>query len=247
MRLDLLEASESVNWAASNFPSFQERLNSWRDTNVYVRIEELPADQPHDLLVADTREFLPFAFNVEAGAYINTIRSSLDLLAVAIAKRNGITGKELNLIYFPVARDQVAFNAGDYKGKEFVKRISASERAIIEFVKPYKGGNELLWSLHDLDIMRKHKRLLEVDANPAKFNITGWGLDKNFTSISTGWAQSPGKTILGLVKKGFTDYQVQYSSFICINEPGALARKPVIVALHSLAGMANAIIARFDF
>ena len=73
MRDDLLPAQASVDWAVAQFPSLQERIDSWRSLNVHVEIIELPPDVPNNVMIAIPKEPLPLAFNVEVGAYINTI------------------------------------------------------------------------------------------------------------------------------------------------------------------------------
>jgi hypothetical protein len=90
MRNDLLDAQASVDWAVSNLPFLDQRLTEWLKQNVRVIIKELDPENPNDLVVAKELEFLPLSFNVEAGAYINAIRSSLDLLATALAVRYSI-------------------------------------------------------------------------------------------------------------------------------------------------------------
>ena len=88
MRDDLLAARASVDWAVAQLPAFQSRLDAWLKGNIDVVVKELPADTPNNVILAMEKEPLPLAFQVEAGAYINTIRSSLDILAATLAQRH---------------------------------------------------------------------------------------------------------------------------------------------------------------
>jgi hypothetical protein len=88
MQDDLLPARASVDWAVAHLPSFQARLDAWLNGNIHTGIKELPPDVPNNLVVAVEKEQLPSAFQVEAGAYINAIRSSLDILAATLAQRH---------------------------------------------------------------------------------------------------------------------------------------------------------------
>jgi hypothetical protein len=63
---------------------FHQRLEAWLDAHVTIEIRDVPAPATHNPIVAVERELLPISFSVEAGAYINTIRSSLDILAMAL-------------------------------------------------------------------------------------------------------------------------------------------------------------------
>jgi hypothetical protein len=90
MRDHLLHAQASVDWAVSNFPIFEERLNSFIKSNLNIIIEDSYSDAFYDPVVVIEKAPLPLTFNVEAGAYINAIRSSLDILATALAYRHGM-------------------------------------------------------------------------------------------------------------------------------------------------------------
>ena len=107
---------------------------------------------PRNVLVAVQRDELPRLLNVEIGAYLNTMRSSLDILASALAVRHAICEPED--AYFPIAKSEAAFRAKGSRPAKFIAGLPPTERARIEALKPYLGGNQDLWSLHQLDIMR---------------------------------------------------------------------------------------------
>lgn len=239
---DFLDARASVDWAVSQFPSLQERLDAWLDLNVSIVIKELDANTPNNVIVAVEKEPLPRAFTVEVGLYINAIRSALDILATTLAQRYGITGRDLDGIYFPIAASAAKFGFGDYKGAKLIKLIPAPERAIIESLNPYKGGNDTLWTLHHLDIARKHKRLIGVEISPAKFRFQGMG----FTPIASGWMPVNDETVLGLIDKMAPKPKIEYAAHVVITEADPPFRKSVIPALDEFADCANLIIDLFD-
>jgi hypothetical protein len=190
MRYELLEAQAAVDWAVANFPSLEKRLRTWLKLNVSIEIKEHESSASDDLIVATEKEPLPLSFSIEVGAYLNTLRSSLDLLACAIARRHGVA--RIDNIHFPIARSAAQFiSRKGYKGSEFVKALPAAEQTTIESLNPYEGGNSLLWSLHHLDIVRKHQRLLDVVVRPRTFSIMVWGhIDEYVTMVSTGWMRA---------------------------------------------------------
>ena len=198
MRVDLLNAQASVDWPVSQLPSFRNRVNSWLSANIYVSYEDPDPNVPNLVVVAVEKELFPLAFMVEAGAYLNAIRSSLDILACALAARYGIP--KADEASFPIAPSEEAFASGKYKGVEFVKELPDGERAKIEALKPYAGGNDLLWTLHRLDITRKHKRLIEPAIRPQSIVVSGWAndLDKAFEPTS-GYVGVHDKTVIGLL------------------------------------------------
>jgi hypothetical protein len=201
-----------------------------------VAIEDPDPNGPNNVIVVVEEEPFPLAFNVEVGAYINTIRSSLDILASSLSARNGMPDNRE--AYFPI------FQSGRYLaiGLESKKWLSPAERSIIKTLKPYRGGNELLWSLHQLDIMRKHRRLIGVEPTPAFFRIAG----QSVQPIMSGWIRTHNKTQLAFISKGARQPQITRTFTVTIDEPGMAERKPLVAALYEFAGLAESIIKLFD-
>jgi hypothetical protein len=236
----LADAFASVDWAASRCKSLARRVDEWLKHNVSdATVKSLP-EGPNDLVVVSSAEPPPLFFNVEVGAYINAMRSALDLLATSLAHRFGMPNPDN--IYFPVADRRERFLAND-----FVKLLPDAERGIIESIAPYRGGNPLLWSLHRLDITRKHKRLLVVDVRPRTFSIWGWGkVDDYFTPLATGWiAGVDGEIGLGVIKKGAPMANMKFKPHVTIDEAD-LGRMPVGQALDGFARVVRSVIVQFD-
>jgi hypothetical protein len=76
---DLAFALSAIDWADSQFPSFKERMQIWVNENIRIAIRELEENPTHNMLIAFEQTPLPFAFSVEFGAYINVLRSALDI------------------------------------------------------------------------------------------------------------------------------------------------------------------------
>jgi hypothetical protein len=161
--------------------------------NVDVAIKHLETNSSDNLVVAVAKGPLPLSFQVEAGAYINAVRSSLDILAATLAERH--CPSMVDEAYFPVVGSEGAFPRGNFKGKKFIQSLPAAERAVIESLKPYKGGNEVLYALHNMDVVRKHVRLLSVQIIPRSIMFS-WAnpAEYPFKPIGTwigGWNKKP--------------------------------------------------------
>jgi hypothetical protein len=256
MKDDLLDADASVRWAETNLPSFEQRLNAWLAENVDMIVKELPDDPSRDGLVVCENARLPRFFTVEAGAYLNAIRSSLDVLMTAIGKRDSVLG--LDDAYFPVARNADAFVRGDYKGSKVVRQLSGTHRKLIEGLKPYPRGNNLLVALHHLDNRRKHRALLNLSAEPNSMTIGGGKgeiIPYEITFLfdiepePENWTKrlSSTETLIALVPKGFVGHQpdAQLEAIIRFNE-AALSTLTVPLALKLFIEMADAAIKAFD-
>jgi hypothetical protein len=254
MKDDLLEADASVRWAEANLLSFEQRLNARLAENVHMIVKELADDAAHDGLVVRQKASMPRAFTAEAGSYINLIRSSLDILATAIGKRD--SAKNPDQIYFPIARSKEAFETGKYKGAKFVESLSGPNRKVIERLKPYPRGNNLLIAVHDLDIRRKHCALLKLSVEPDSLTIGG---DKTRVPIPYNLEffgdlpetrtkrLSDTETLIAFVPKGFVGHQpdAKLTPVIRFNE-AALSALVVPIALKLFIEMADAAIKAFD-
>jgi hypothetical protein len=90
MRPDLLEAQANVEWVLSQLPDLATRLDAWLECSVTTELRDPGAHATHNLIIGVEKELLPLSFNVEVGAYINAIRSSLDILVMALVRRHNL-------------------------------------------------------------------------------------------------------------------------------------------------------------
>lgn len=91
------------------------------------------------------------------GDIIQNLRSSLDYLAWQLVLANG--GRPNERTGFPISKSANEFEA---KGRGKIKGASEEAVCLIEALKPYAGGNDVLWRLHQLSIVDKHRLLVPV-------------------------------------------------------------------------------------
>jgi hypothetical protein len=246
MKGDLLGAQITLDWAIAQIDIIRSRIFDWRDSRPYVAVPEADAKPGYDLIKAHVTSEMPPIINAEAGAILNMLRSSLDILAVALAERNGhVRPKDT---YFPIAASTDAFFKGaDGRSPavEKIRRLADADRAVIESLQPYKGGNDLLYSLHHLDVMRKHQRLLGVDPKMRRFNLMRWG--HNHAPPEYLFAGGPLKdgTPLCRIASG-TDADLNLTVEVCFRETAFAKGRPVIFVLREFAAAVGDIIKRFD-
>jgi hypothetical protein len=184
MRPDLLEAFASVEWAFGKLPDLAQRLEAWLNSSVIIETRNVPPPAEYNPIVAVEKELLPLSFNVEVGAYINAIRSGLDILAFALVRRYNLDIPE-DRVMFPIARSEETFRNRSWQGRPFLEALPARDREIIETLKPYQGGSAGLWTLHHLDIVRKHRRLLTAVLRPISISLQGTLKPDDFKPLPT--------------------------------------------------------------
>lgn len=161
MRDDLREAYSAVYWAIAHIPVLQERLISWQRSGPYKPVMQAdPNDPEWELLTVEQVKSLDPLISGDIGAIINSIRTALDILMYAVLAR--YTPKPKDKTHFPICATVTQF-LDIVTMMETKKRIGPMEAAAIKDTRAYRGGDPLLYVLHQLDILRKHERLLVIE------------------------------------------------------------------------------------
>jgi hypothetical protein len=91
------------------------------------------------------------------GDTVHNLRTALDLMASELARINGNPDDD---VYFPFARSPDQFEHV-IKSRHF-DRAGDDAVALLRTFAPYRGGNEALRGLHDLDIRDKHTAIVPI-------------------------------------------------------------------------------------
>jgi hypothetical protein len=126
------------------------------DTKPFRLVVEAEGPDRH-LLRIQGWPLLPECFAPIIGDVVHNLRASLDLLACELVRMNG--GNDNN-VYFPFAENGAALDSM-IKQRNF-HRAHADAVNLLRSLRPFKGGNEALRAIHDLDITDKHKSLVPV-------------------------------------------------------------------------------------
>jgi hypothetical protein len=199
----------------------------------------------------------PQAWSGIVGDAIHNARAALDLLAVAVVRHDDPARASYNHVHFVIRETKDEFEAA--LGKN-IKGASAESRRGFEDLKPYKGGDEAFWRLHQLDIMDKHKAIIPVWA---RHKATGLTLDpvKIFPSIFAGIKAAPVGITIGIdgspaLKDGATlhtepiDFPAnkppEFTVTIAFGEGQIVGGEPVIPALTQMCEFVEGVCATFE-
>lgn len=186
----------------------------------------------------------PKGIQIRTGTIINELRSILDALACTLAKRNGAFS--VDDVYFPTAKSALGFNDKAIQRK--IRKLSAADQALISGLKPYPGGNDLLYTLHSADIIRKHQRLVLSANQPRSLQIgseSGWTLDGGRV-FSIEYKTGPiGKGLV--IAELAADYHIDFvaSSEIVFSEPFHIEGKELIATMNNFADLVHSILEIF--
>jgi hypothetical protein len=143
-----------VKWAKKHLGDLEVARDRFIETKPYVIESEREPHTGNDRFYVTKLQPPPLDIGLIAGDAIHNLRSALDYLAyqlVLINHRtpNGQTG-------FPIFEDAARYEA-HRSGK--VEGMAQSAIDAIDDAKPYRGGNNILWLIHRLDIADKHHAL----------------------------------------------------------------------------------------
>src|SRR5260370_32571849 len=126
MRDDLLDACAASEWAESQLDTFRARIRTWTNDSPHVARTEMDAKTGKEFWQIDPGDPAPLLINAEAGAIINSILSSLDMLATTLAQRH--CQRLIKDAYFPICADITEWEG---RGHKYIKRLSAADQATI--------------------------------------------------------------------------------------------------------------------
>lgn len=172
----------------------------------------------------------PANIDVIVGDVVHNLRAALDLTAVEVVASNGDSTKN---VYFPFCNSQSELE-GMIKTRNFDRASLAAQNAL-RALRPYKGGNEPLRALHDLDIQDKHHRLIPsacgITTPPVSVVLDEHGAPKGFAE---------GKLAL---KADLSVAPVIVWSF---PTDGPLANEPIVDGLRNLLKLVSEAIDSFE-
>jgi hypothetical protein len=238
---DLADSRACVDWAVSQIDILTAHIDAWYQTNPYALTTHFDSKRGKNAFGYEIRNPLPPIINAEVGAIINSIRSSLDILAVTLAKRCGATN--VKKVYFPISQSAADFGKS---GVKKIKQLSSEQKEIIEGLSPYKGGNDLLYALHQMDIIRKHRYLLTVHSDNIHFELSGTELDVVWPHELPIEERPEERCILAWVNPHATDCKAELSVEVTLARIDPLQPEAPAPALMEFATLAYKIIDLFE-
>lgn len=234
---DLSEANASIDWADRQIDLLSAQISCLAQENPHTFTK---ARQPneHLLFYVEINKKALDMISGDVNSIIQAQRSSLDYLAVALAKRN--KASVLTDVYFPIVKTSDDLTKRQALDK--IKRISHADQATIHSLKPYQGGNDALYGLHWLNIERKHRKLGAVGAVNS-YRITGNAILRNvifFQSVDLSKGRTP---VADFDLSG--DVNIDVALTTTFQEVAGEVNQPLIPTLRKFSNACRSIVGRF--
>lgn len=202
-------------------------------------------------------ESVPDVIALVAGDALQNLMAALDHLAYQLVCKDSNDQPPCpSRIYFPFADDKAT-----YDGRKAGKMAGAGPATIaaIDMLQPYKGGDDLLWSLYRLNNIEKHRLLLTVGSQAAGIHLgqlLAMHLSPEFSpEVSTMLQQMP--HFLMPADKGFPltpgfelymggrdepiDSALQFRFEVVLNEAGIAEGKPLSEVVRKITERVEAV------
>jgi hypothetical protein len=242
MRDDLLDAHAAVDWARTEISILDQEFKSWFESSPYLIVEDLHPEMGSKFFKLQVNRKPPNTLNAGVGAVINSVWTGLDLLASTLAAHNGVSaGSDTHFPIYATAEDFI-----DPKNVAQRKAwLSAAQGKIIEELKPYRGGNDLLFALRQLEILRKRGRVIDVHLAPGAVMHTPEAEAAGFR-VNPKWPGFEDGAVLGGANINSATSGFDIVVDIKFNEADLVSSQPVIATLHRFVALVDEIIKRFD-
>lgn len=247
----LLGIRARIERANEHIQNLKSRLDSFRETNPYGVRSEDDSESGYRIYRVVVRNAIPSSIPILIGEILYQLRSSLDHLVWQLVEASGNAPIE-KVTGFPIFDCASKFERG-YPGK--VQGMCSEAISKIRRLNPYKGGNDALWTLHELNNIDKHRFLLIVGCR-AGIPIFEWNTDYSSGSCPIGMpGQNPGEFMVledGAVfarvrigEESEMDVNFQLPFEIAFNEPTIVRGKPVLPLLFEFVNVVEDIVGQF--
>lgn len=244
--------------AKKHFRDLESVVERFYETKPYlVGVDDNPESNQREFRLVRARP-VPVGLSIIGGDAIHNLRSTLDHLVWQLVLANG--GEPNKRTAFPVWRSEADFVTGR---PGYAKGASEEALEVLYGLKPYQGGSDFLWRIHQLDIVDKHRLLLAV-AMRQEHVVLDLGAAFNHAAEAEGWDELPdfpswpvaiNPAERDIVEKGSLVFagplgdkshdDAQFTFQIAIYEPEIPIYEPLVKTLHELTGFVDEVVNLF--
>lgn len=254
----LRQVMPKVTRAKEHVTNLERELRAFLDRSPYkVAAKD---DQVTRKLVyyVTSAEATPECLPLIAGDAVQNLMSALDHLACQlVCSDTADKPPHPNRIYFPVADD---FAKYELRKHERMEGAHPTTLDAIDALKPFKGGNDLLWTLYKLNNIDKHRLLFTVGAQAAGINVgqlLANDIRASFPAVAVAAFESMNAFLMPAdpgfpLTAGFVLYtggvdekpnpKQQFRFEVVLNEPGVIEGTPLLEVMNELIGLVERIV-----
>ena len=148
-----------VERAKQHISDLHARVLEFQASDFYTLSIENDAETGDDFIHFRETKTLPADIALVVGDALHNLKGALDIMINAIVFTKLGRYDDFTRFPFRKTRDELVTAI---KGGLIHQSSKAVADFIVDSIKSYKGGNDALWALHELNILDKHRLLLPV-------------------------------------------------------------------------------------
>lgn len=151
--------TDELDMFDARFERIREAENRYIATKPYRVSIKYDAVRREDVIRIQITKATPHALRALVGEALNSLRTALNYLAVAVVEANGVP-KLPKRVEFPIFATEELFRRDAIGKRGQVAEASTGAQAAFETLQPYKRSDwdeHPLWALHELAIGHRHR------------------------------------------------------------------------------------------
>ncbi len=238
-----------IERAKEHISNLETEITAFGKRDPYVTVPKIDAQTGEVIVNVRVHELPPLRWGAIAGDAAHNLRSALNVLwrtvyTVPILDENRKDD-------FPI------FDSADAFKSRFGGKHQGARQPIVNLLKalkPYKGGNDLLWMLHVIEVTDKHQLLI-----PVFMNFGGGTLTLTPKGEASVFYQMTGRQPILLVEDGTELFRirkpmraglemkvdVKITLPVAFAKPKVVEGQPIVATLYQLAGVVDGIVETF--
>jgi hypothetical protein len=248
----IAEVRRKIERAREHIVHLVAERRAFFDTDPYELVRTYDPQSHRTAIRLARTPCIPANISLIAGDAIHNLRSALDYLVWKLAV-NPLKPRQVD---FPVYESFKKFD-NQFPRKVKVMGIPHEVANAIKACKPYKGGNDALWLLNELNNIDKHRLLLTVYATPAKMAMTidhralqsyfpelfGQAIDTIVRGFPT-FTLDEGVLYVEGNRTHPADFQLSFD--ISLRESQVRSGEPLLVTLEGMVDLVSQLVADFE-
>jgi hypothetical protein len=199
----------------------------------------------------------PIRLMMFTGDALQNTRSALDHLAYQLCLVAGGTAKQLRSVQFPIMDSAEEYESGK---RRKIEGLRPEAIKAIDATKPYQGGNDVLWRLHRLNNIDKHRTVMVGGTRPGGVDLARHSMRAHptfpqvefppayFRVVSPsddGFPLKAGDILFRGAPDEEPDPEQKFRFEIAFNEPGIRKGQPIIETLQQTADLVDNLVTSF--
>ena len=254
-----------VERAKKHIGEFDLERVKFLSPNPYAATPEYYVEHDATVWYLDKWQDVPGEILLPYGDAVHNLRSALDYLWWQLIKVYGATPDPKKRPTFPIFKDPESFEKYLSKPSREVEAVIKRVENALRGTRSYKGGNDTLWGLNELDYIDKHRFLIvaTIGVEHIGVEVGGKALERLFPGHiqlshplpqRTAWFHPTTSDLLGakqgdpiLIMKGNfeANQDVQLSFDIALTEPEVFKGKPLLKTIISARESVEKILSEF--